>query len=387
MRGLVLPDVEEDFAADPVELFFDLAYVFAIAQLVKIVLGDPTWAGVGEAGLLFLMLWLPWTQFTWSANAASSGTRVVRVIFLFATVASVPMAASVSTAFGAGGRSFAIPLAVIFLLGIYLLVEGAGDDRAVRRSSIRYGTPNIIAMAIIVAGSFLDRELRVVAWIAALVIFFVSTLRAGGDEWIMRTGHFAERHGLIVIIALGEVIVALGNSVVVPLTESGSVDRTILLALVLAGSLAGMLWWSYFDRVQPAIEHHAEELAGPDRARFARDLYTYGHIPIVAGVILVAAALEEVTLHPNDPLPMAFRVIAACGFVLFLGGIGADVYRSFHVVAHERLAAAAVIVALLAILGGTVDGVVMLVAIDVVLLAALVIEQRRIERPPEPAAA
>jgi len=263
VRGLEIPEPEEDFAADPVELFFDLAYVFAFSQLVALILHDATWHGIGEAGLLLLLLWLPWSQFTWSANAVSGNSRRARVLFLLATTASVPMAASITTALGAGGLLFALPLAAIFLLALAMMVLSLPSDSNVRRSALRYAAPSACAMALIVLGAFFHGDARVVIWIAGALTFIGATLVAGTGEWIVRTGHFAERHGLIIIIALGEVIVALGNSVVIPLANDEGVPGATVATLIGAGILAGLLWWSYFDRVQPALEHRAERFTGP----------------------------------------------------------------------------------------------------------------------------
>jgi low temperature requirement protein LtrA len=385
VRGLEIPEREEDFAADPVELFFDLAYVFGFSQLVLLILDDHTWNGIGQATLLFLLMWLPWSQFTWSANAVSGNQRSIRVLFLAATAASVPMAASINTALDGGGLLFAIPLATIFLAALLMMVSGLEYGSVEYRSAVRYSIPSIVAMVLIVIGGLFEDELRVAIWIAGIAVFGAATVRAGSDAWIVRPGHFAERHGLIVIIALGEVIVALGNSVVVELNDSGSVPASTVVSLVAAGVLAGLLWWSYFDRVQPAFEHRAESLdGGVERGRFVRDIYTYAHIPVVAGIVLIAVALEEVTLHPTEPLSLTFRAIGGAGFVLFFGGLSAGVYRAFRVVAKERLAVLAAIVVLSAI-GGSVDGILLFMAIDLIIFAALVVEQLRIERPNSPA--
>ncbi len=381
MRGLVVPDATEDFTADPVELFFDLAFVFAFSQLVGLLVEIPTWDTIGRATLIFLMLWLPWTQFAWSANAVPGNSRTVRVLFLVATAASVPMAASVQTAFDQSGPLFAIPLAVIFLMGIALMVIGLPNDSQVYRSAIGYATPTLVAMAAIVVGGFLDGDARVVAWVVGVLIVIYSTIRAGGSEWIIRAGHFAERHALILIVALGEVIVAIGNSVVIPLDEDGGLPAESVVALVAAGVLAGLLWWAYFDRVQPAFEHRTEETPPAERGRFARDIYTYAHAPIVAGVILSAVAIEEMALHPNDPLPAAYRAMGAAGIVLYFGGVGIGVYRSFGALARERFVAVGLIIVLM-LVGNDVDGVVLLVGIVLILLATLIFEHRRIEGTP-----
>jgi low temperature requirement protein LtrA len=307
---------------------------------------------------------------------------VVRLLFLVATAASVPMAASVQSAFDSSGALFAIPLAVIFLTALALMVVGLPSDSVVYRSAVRYGAPNLGAMALFVLGGFLDGDARVVTWMMGVAVVVFATLRAGGSEWIVRAGHFAERHALIVIVALGEVIVALGNSVVIPLNDGGFPAASVV-ALVAAGVFAGQLWWAYFDRVQPAFEHRAETTPALERGRFARDVYTYAHAPIVAGVILSAVAMEEMALHPSDPLPIAFRAMGAAGLALFFGGVGIGVYRSFGVIARERLVAVVAIAALM-MLASDVDGVVLLVLVVVVLAVTLVLEHLRIEGGPRP---
>lgn len=387
MRGLELPERTEDFTADPVELFFDLTFVFAFSQIVALLLHDPNWTGVGEAALILLLLWMPWSQFTWSANAVSGNSRAVRVIFLIATVASVPMAAAVSTAFEGGGELFALPLAVIFLAALALMVVGLENGTAEFRSSLRYGLPSMVAMTIIVVGGFLDDAARVAVWIAGLIVWLGSTVIAGSGEWIVRSGHFAERHGLIIIIALGEVIVALGNAVVVQVRDEGAgLPATSVAALVASGVFAGLLWWSYFDRVGPALEHRGESLSDHDRGRYARDIYTYAHVTIVAGIILSAVALEELALHPERATPAVFRAMGAAGIALFYGGVAIAVLRAFRALAIERLVAIGAIGAVM-FLATDIHGVWLLVLVDVVLLITLAIEHIRIERPgtPDPA--
>ncbi len=378
MRGLIVPEPDEDFTADPVELFFDLAFVFAFSQIVGLLFYEPNWRTVGDALLIFLLLWLPWSQFAWSANAVPGNSRTVRVLFLVATAASVPMAASIRTAFNEGGGLFAIPLAVIFLTALAMMVLGLERGSDVYRSAIRYAAPNLLAMSLIVVGGFLDGDARVVAWIAGVVVFVVATIRAGGGDWIIRAGHFAERHGLIIIVALGEVIVALGNAVVIPLENDGGLAADAVIALIASGVLAGLLWWAYFDRVGPAFEHRAETLDARDRGRYARDVYTYAHAPIVAGIILTAVAMEEMALYPSDPLPAAFRAMGAAGLALYFTGVGVGVYRSFGVVAHERVAAV-VTIALLMWFGADLAGVAVLIGVVLILAVTLVVEHLRIE--------
>ena len=380
MKGLAVPEPTEDFTADPVELFFDLAFVFAFSQLVHLLIGHPDWEHVGQAALVFLMLWMPWTQFTWSANSVPGNQRSVRLIFLAATAASVPMAAAVESAFDGGGALFAIPLAVIHVMALALIVTSADDDGR-RASAIRYATPSVAAMAILVVGGFLQDGARIGAWILSVLVVVWATVRASEGEWLFRPGHFAERHGLIFIVALGEVIVALGNAVVEPLSEGEGFSATAVLALVAAGLAAGVLWWSYFDRVQPALEHKATELDANESPRFGRDAYSYAHAPIVAGVILIAVGLEEAALHPDDPLPFAFRMMFLAGAALLIGGIVVAIYRAYGVLAKERLAAIA-LMALVLLLGADLDAVWLIVLTLVLSVLGLVAEHFRIEKAP-----
>lgn len=381
MRGLVVPEKTKDYTADPVELFFDLAFVFAFSQIVHMLVVHPDWEHIGKAGLIFLLIWLPWTQFTWAANAVPGNQRSVRIGFLVATAATVPMGAAVETAFDGSGPLFVLPLAVIYLMALAVMLVGIETGTAEHNAVLRYFRPNLVAMVVLVIGGFLQDELRVGAWILAILIVVWATINTADGALHLRPGHFAERHALIIIVALGEVIVALGRAVAEPLADGEGFPAEVVVALVATGVAAGMLWWSYFDRVQPAIEHRAEELEGQERGYFFRDAYTYAHAPIVAGIILIAVGFEEAALHPTEPVPLAFRTILAGGFALFVLGVATAAYRAFHVVARERIAFC--VVAGAVILGaGSIDAVWLIVLIDVIGLAGLAAEHYRIEMRP-----
>jgi low temperature requirement protein LtrA len=380
MKGVVLPEITEDFTADPVELFFDLAYVFAFSQIVATLIGDPSWGTVGEAALVFALLWLPWQQLTWAANAISGNGRPVRLLFLAATVASVPMAAATSDALGDSGTVFAVSLAVIMLIGFGIQMLGTGLDAGHREAVAMWIAPNIAAIAVLVVGSFTDGTVRIVLWLAAALMVIVTMVLAGRQSWVVRVGHMAERHGLIVIIALGEVIVAIGLPVLQNLTAGEGLPASTLSALVASGIFACLLWWGYFDRPGRALEHFGENLAAADRGRWVRDVYTWAHAPVVAGVVVSAAALEEMALHPTDPVPAAFRAMLLGGLALFASGIAAAVWRSFRAVARERIVSALAIAALL-VFGSSLDGVVLVWAVVAIMAVTLVVEHIRVERP------
>lgn len=379
------PDAEEDFVANPVELFFDLAFVIAFAQLVSHIVHHPDVEGVLEAALIFWMMWLPWTQFTWAANAVSAHSRQVQVVMLLGTVLSVPMAASVQSALGGSGFLFTGSLSAILALGLFLIVSGHPTGSPEWRAAVTYSWPNVVAMGFFIGGAAFDTQsTRVTFWLIGMAIIAASTIKAGSGDWIVRAGHFAERHGLILIIALGEIIVAIALPVLNALGEDEGLPGETVAALVLAGLFAGLLWWSYFDRPQKVFEHRMEELPPGPTARFARDVYTYLHALIVSGVILVAAALEEITLHPTDELYFEFRMIMLVGLLFFFGAVELGALRAYHVFPPER-AVGMVAVAILLFAGGSLDGIWLLAIIDAIIIVTLVFESRRLDHPEDTA--
>ncbi|MCB0971907.1 MAG: low temperature requirement protein A, partial [Acidimicrobiales bacterium] len=332
------------------------------------------------AALVFWLMWLPWSQFTWSANAVSGNGRTVRLLFLAGTAISVPMAASVSTAYGPGGPVFAISLALIYALAAATMALGVETGSDVYRSIRRFGLLAAAGTVVLVVGAFLDDGARVAAWLISAAIVLGAMVLAGNGAWIVRAGHFAERHGLIVIIALGEVIVAIGLPVVNGLEAGEGVPGRTLVALAASGVFGGLLWWGYFDRPGPALEHRAAQIGDRERGRYVRDVYTLGHSVIVAGVIVAATALEEIALHPADGIPTAFRAMLAGGLAMTVAGVAFGIWVAFRVVPKERVAVA-VVLSVLVLVTGSVDGLWVLVGVDALIGLTLLVEHRRIEHP------
>ncbi len=379
MRNIPIPDREDDFTADPAELFFDLSFVFAFSRLVFHLVHHPTLEGFGEFVLLFALIWIAWSNFTWSANAVAGNSRFVRAVFMVATAISLPMAASLEAPFGDGSIVFAVTVSAILTMPLLTGAALLAADEAVRSSNNRYLLFTLAGIVLVLAGGFTDDVWQLGLWIAAVAVLIVNTIDAGGGNWLVRPGHFAERHGLIVIVALGEVIVAIGAPVVETLSEGGGLEGNLVAALTASGLLAGLLWWSYFDRPLPALEHRHEGLSDAnDRSRFARDVYTYNHFVVVGSILVAAAALEEIMLHPADPLPSAFRWMLFIGISGYLIGVALSILRAFSVLALERLVAVAALAVLIAA-SASLAGVWLLIAVDVLLLGVLAVEHYRVE--------
>ncbi len=237
----------------------------------------------------------------------------------------------------------------------------------------------MIAIVVLLVGAAVGGTGQIVLWIFSLAIVLGAMVLAGRGEWLIRTAHMAERHGLIYIVALGEVIVAIGLPVVASLEAGEGVPGRTVAALVASGVFAGLLWWGYFDRVGPALEHRGTEVEGDQaRGRYVRDVYTWAHAPIVAGVILAAAALEEITLHPDEPLELSFRMMLAGGLTAMLVGVSVAVWRAFHAVARERIVCALAVFAFL-LVAANPNGLVLLGVVVAAIAVTLAVEHRRIE--------
>lgn len=296
-----------------------------------------------------------------------------------ATVVSIPMAASTATALEGGGPVFALSLTGIMLIGFRMQTLGAVGRSDYRAVIYGWIAPNVVAIAVLVVGSSFDGSTRLTLWLLSVAIVFWAMLKAADGEWPIRPGHFAERHGLIVIIALGEVIVAIGIPVVAALQAGEGLSGATITALLASGAFAALLWWAYFDRPMPGLEFAASRLGGKEIGHFVRDVYTWAHAPLVAGIILSAAALEEITLHPADAVALGYRAMLAGGLFLFLIGVSIGVWRAFRARAVERLAGA-IVIAVVLFASGSLQGVAMLALVVLVMFVMLYTEHRRVEQ-------
>ncbi|MDX1659939.1 MAG: low temperature requirement protein A [Nitriliruptorales bacterium] len=296
-----------------VELFFDLVFVYAVTQLTSSVLHDLTWPGVGHAALLFWLVWWAWTQFTWTLNLADTEHALIRLPVLAATAAAFFLAQAVPDAFGDAGLWFASSYVTVRLLGLGLQ-EWIG--RVGERPSAaldRWVGLSLVGLLLVLTGGIVEGDLRVWLWGGALAADLVAATLAGESEWEIVPGHFAERHGLIVIIALGESLIAAG-------VATADVERGGLFALTATGAVLATcaLWWTYFGTLHERLAEALSETA--HRGSFARDVYSFWHAIVVFGVIGIAVGFEEAIAHPADPLPAAAGWSLAVGAVLFVGG-------------------------------------------------------------------
>ena len=355
----------------PLELFFDLVFVFAITQVTGFIAADPTWTRLCEALAILAVLWWAWVSYAWLGNTAASDEGAMRVVLLAAMGPLLVVSLAVPGAFGDDGLIFGVAylgVRVLHLVGYAVVARG---DPALRALVTRLASTMVPAASLLVLAGFLDGAPRAACWIAALAVDYGGLALRGTEGWRVQPAHFAERHGLIIIIALGESIVSLGVGAG-DLGLGASVIASALLGVVVAGSL----WWAYFDVVALAAEHRLQEADPVTQSRLARDSYTYLHFPMVTGIILFALGVKEALIGESHELSGVAAVSLCGGVALYLVALSAFKRRNYGSFNYPRLVAAAVLVALMP-LAGTLDAVVALALVAAVTAALIAYETLR----------
>lgn len=362
--------MDEDRSASFVELFFDLVFVFGITQVAAFVHGHLDWATLGKAAIVLMLLWWAWTQFTWTAGNADFDDLRPRVVMLVATAATFVLATAVQGAFGEDGAIFAMAyFGVMSLSAVFYLSLIWGTDQM---DGFMAYAPRLMAGSVLVLiGGFVPADIRVWFWLAAVIVNIVSTLAVESNEYPIVASHFAERHGLFVIIVLGEALIAIGVGVV---GEPGSLAFYIAGTAMLLTVLA--MWWSYFDWLFRVGEKALKAATGLARGRLARDAYSIAHYPLVAGVILFAIGTEELLAHPDVALDTAPRWAFVGGLVIFLLSETVMARLFTHQTAWERLVAVGLL-SLAALTLGDLNAVGFGVLVCLVLLTTLGVETVR----------
>jgi low temperature requirement protein LtrA len=270
----------------PLELFFDLVFVLAIAQCTALMAVDPTWQQFTRSLLVLAVLWWSWVGYAWLTSVVDPDETLVRVV-MFAAMAGLLVASlCVPEVFGDLGLLFAGAYGVVRAAHIALLLIASRDDPDLRRSVVGLTVSSSAGVALIVAASFADGLAQGALWALAVALDMAGPFVFGAEGWTLVPQHFTERHGLILIIALGESIVAIG------LGAEAGVDAGVVAGAALGVAVAAALWWSYFDVTALTAEHRLSGTApGRERNELARDAYSYLHFPMVAGIVLMALGL------------------------------------------------------------------------------------------------
>jgi low temperature requirement protein LtrA len=332
----------EDQSATFIELFFDLVFVYAVTQTVSLLHHDLSWVGLGHAVVVFWLVWWAWTQYTWALNSADTTHPGVDALMLVATAIAFLMAVSIPDAFGEAGGWFAATYILVRVVGLGLYGRVAWEDVAKRAAVRRFAVLSLGGLAAVAAGGVVGgEEARAWWWAAAVLLDVAAAVGAGAAEgWDIRPEHFGERHGLFVIIALGESLIVAAAG----LTGAERTAQTVAVA-IMAVAVTGGLWWSYFVSAKPALDHALVQRSGADRSTLARDVYSIWHFPLVFGVVLLAVAIEEAVAHPHEALPVGVSLALAGGVILFVGSAAAALRQSGYSLSGRRLVILAVVAA------------------------------------------
>jgi low temperature requirement protein LtrA len=363
---------EEERKTSYLELFFDLVFVFAFTQVTALILEDPSVQGFLRSALVLAMVWWAWSAYAWMTDAIDVENLVSRLLIFAGMAAAFFMALAVPDAFQDEASWFAVAYFLARVVQSALFAWGVRDDPGNLRATLRLAPWFVGAAFIALVGGFVDPDYRASVWLASLVVDVVGTLFVARDEWRVSPSHFAERFALIVIIALGESIVAIGVG-----TSGLDRDATYALTVVVAFAGVAALWWTYFDFTVLGLERALRRASPQARGPLARDAFTFFHYPVVLGIIFYAVAAKKTLEHPVDPLSEAGRWALGLGIASFLVGVSLTRWRMIHRVAWERFAGAVVALVVAVALDRT-DAVVTLGVVIGLVVLSLVVETSRL---------
>jgi low temperature requirement protein LtrA len=317
----------------PLELFFDLVFVLALTQCTALMADDPTWEGLARGLLVLGVLWWAWVGYSWLTSVVDPEEGVVRFAIFAAMAGLLVVALCVPEAFGDTALLFACAYGLVRAAHIVLFMVASRGDAGFRMAVTGLGIGTAVGVGLLVAASFADGALQGGLWAVALLLDMGEPYVFGSEGWKLSPAHFAERHGLVVIIALGESIVAIGVG-----AEGLEVDAGVVAASVVGIGVAAALWWLYFDIVALVAERRlAHAAVGREQNEIARDSFSYLHFPMVAGIVLVALGLKKTLEHVGDPLETVPAVAMLGGAGLYLLAHVAFRWRNVHRFSVQRV--------------------------------------------------
>jgi len=326
----------------PLELFFDLVFVFAITQVTGFLTANQTAEGLLRGGLLLGALWWAWTAYAWLTNTLDPEEGGVRLAMFASAGAMLIVALATPEAFGTNALVFGIAYFIVRALHIVLYVIAGRDDPELRSAVLRFAPGAVLGPTLLVIASFFERPAEIAIWIVALSVDYLDALVGRGRGWRISPAHFVERHGLIIIIALGESIVAIGVG-----AEGLPLDAARIAAALLGMVVAAAIWWSYFDWVIYVSQARIADATGAERAALARDLFSYLHLPMVFGIVLFAFGLKVTLGHVDEPLAIMPAIGLCGGLALYMAAHVALRLRTGGGWGHGRPTATVVLLALI----------------------------------------
>ena len=332
----------DEHQVTPLELFFDLVFVFAFTQVTRLLVDDPTWGGVFRGMLVLAALWWAWSVYAWLTSAMDVDEGGVRLVMLAAMAAMFGVALAVPGAFGDDAVFFGVAYLLVRMLHLVLSALVARDDPDRLGALVRFAPTAVVGPLLLVLAGFVEGDARVAIWLVALAIDYLGPVVIGvGRGWRVASEHFAERHALIILIALGESIVSIGLGVGLEL------DTGVVVASALGIVVVSALWWLYFDVAAIFARRRLVQVRGLELHRLALHAYSYLHLPMVAGIVLFAFGLETTLHHLDEALDNVPAVALCGGAALYLLAEITFLVRTMGRIFRRRTAAAVVLLALI----------------------------------------
>jgi low temperature requirement protein LtrA len=329
-RSLVSPEGQK---VTWVELFFDLVFVFSVTQIVGLFHDGIDLRATGQAVLTFWLVWWAWTQFTWALNAADTTHHRVELATLVATAVAFFMGVAVPQAFVGHAAWFAVPYVLVRAIGLAIYARVAEAKPAQHAAVRKFALVSVGGLLAVLIGGFTSGAATYTFWSLAILLDIIAAAIGGQSEhWDLQPEHFAERHGLFVIIALGETLIVAATGM-----EGDTWTRSALAVATLSVAITCSLWWTHFTRAKLELDEALETARGSARSEMARDAFSLLHFPMLCGIIAYAAALEHALAHPTEPFAIQTRLALALGLTLFVGGMSVSLWRCTRRINYRRL--------------------------------------------------
>ncbi|MBH0779127.1 low temperature requirement protein A [Nocardia bovistercoris] len=382
----------EGAAVTQLELFFDLVIVFAFTMVTDLAAEETSAENMVRAVLVLAVMWWIWIGYSWLGNVVKADEGIMRVALFAAMGGGFIAALTIPEAFHDlpggwfGPLVFAIAYMVTRLIHLGIFFLASADDPQLRGQLTRWALGSItIGTSLLVIAAMTHGVTQIVLWVAAIAGDMLWTMLAGEDWRVNSANHFAERYGLIIIVALGESIVSIGIGV-----AGLPISWPIALGSMLGLAISGLLWWAYFDVAALAVEHELKNATGQRQIKIARNSYTYWHFPMIVGIIGLSLGLKKVLYYVGDASHHTLRdalygiplFALYGGVVLYLFALVGFKHYATGVVSWLRLITAAILLALIP-LACALPALASLTLLCAVLTALTVWEVTRYAQPRE----
>ena len=358
--------IEADGAVTTLELFFDLVFVFTITQLTSVIVEAPTWSSTWHVIVMLGLIFWMYDGYAWLTNAVPARGRRRESLLLGGMGGYLVLAISITHAFDGDGLTFGLAYLVITAIHAYLYVRAAGAGSA---AAMRELAPwNLLAASAVCVGGALGGRAEEVIWTVVFLLLWFATRASPLFE--LRPAHFVERHGLLVLVAIGESIVATGIA-----ARGLPLDLSLVIVVILGLMLSAGLWWTYFGGGEGEVDAAFERSVGADRVRLAFTGFGYAHYGMLLGIVFTAVGLRKVVGDPGGVLRVEFGVMLAGGAALFLAADGW--FRWLLGLRQVGVREIGAIALLLAVPAGRLLSAVAALIVTVVLLLSTVAFERR----------